>query len=1161
MIGLAARLLGRPEEELAREAAVHSFTALGGTSLLAMTLVAEAGRQAGRVPELAALLGRRPLAEVLAEAAPLVSAAGQEPPPGGRPLLPAQEGILFGESLGWSSAYHLLFSLRSSALLDEGRLGGALQRLVDRHESLRTVFEPSDGEAGPRRRVLPRGRPYVLRQVLRPAPGVDPVEQVHRQLGAAGARLLHPFARPPVVFALTEVRPDGGEPWHLVSLLVHHALVDGWAIGLLLRELGRQYREPDDSPGPSPELAARRHQALSESGRLEELTRRRVEQLAGAPTSLNLPTDLGPSPRHDGTGVRIAATLSPEAVTAWREAARRHGVTGTVVLLAAYALVLARRTGGREVLIGLAGAARPTPELAEVVAACSRVAPVRCVIDDKGGTGEYIASVAEALADAVAAQEVPFERLVDHLNAHGGPRSPLVQAVLGVHDELLPERVSFGETDAVVHEGHCGGAPFELSLFLQRGGGRPRLVLEYGSAVLTPAEAADLLDSLDAALVELAAGGPLGEARTVSAAQHRRLLAARSTPGDVDADVWSLVAGTARRHPGAPAVRDADGRTLDYARLVAAAEAQAHALATRGVRAGQLVAIAQPRSAAEIVAVLAVLRLGAGYVGVDPGLPETRLRAMLETARPAAVVGPEPVAARLAALAPEGCAAVPPLDPFTCAPAPSPEAGAEPSDVAYVAFTSGSTGVPKGVRVPHRAIARLVAGPDPVAPCGPGERMLRLAPLAFDASTLEIFGPLAGGGCVEVYPPGVPSPPDLAAFLAERDVTVLWLTAGLFRIMADLAPEAFGRVRQVLTGGDVVPPAQVRALLRRRPGLRVTNGYGPTENTTFTTVYHADSESDVDDPLPIGTAIPGTGTIALDADGRIVPPGGVGELYATGSGLALGYLGGPDEAFSLAAPGDGARTYRTGDLVRLDGQGRWRYLGRRDQQVKIRGFRIELEEVVRPLLEHPGVRDAVVVTVGADADSRRLLAAVVPAGPADASDLVRQVHAEAARTLPGYAVPSLWAVVPEIPITANGKVDRAGLERVARPAASAEAPSDAGTPATESQGHPAPAEPAQETTAEGPPAGTPEANAAEGPPAGTPERIAFDGWRAALGRPPRHLDADFFASGGDSLAMARLVGWLKKEHGVRISLAELYRKPTAGRLTDLVRSAVQETSR
>ncbi|MFI5496686.1 non-ribosomal peptide synthetase [Actinoplanes sp. NPDC051859] len=414
-----------------------------------------------------------------------------------------------------------------------------------------------------------------------------------------------------------------------------------------------------------------------------------------------------------------------------------------------------------------------------------------------------------------------------------------------------------------------------------------------------------------------------------------------------------------------------------------------------------------------------------------------------------------------------------------------PAAPPDPERVAYLGFTSGSTGEPKAALIPQRGVLRLARDPELLVP-GATERFVRLAPLAFDASTLEIFAPLLAGGTIDVFGAGHPTPAALAAFLADRDSTGLWLTAGLFRLVADYQPEAFGGLRQVLTGGDVVPPAQVARVLTSCPGLRVTNGYGPTENTTFTTTHTVADPAAVDDPLPIGRPVGGTGVVVLDRHGRPVPPGGVGELYTSGAGLALGYAGRPRETAAAFIARDGELFYRTGDLVRWDRAGRLRFLGRSDRQVKIRGFRIELDAVARTLREHPEVRDVAVLAAPGGAD-RRLLAALVAD---DRPGLVEQVRRFAADRLPGYAVPSLWTVVAKLPVTRNGKLD-AGLLRdlAAQPVAQEQS-----------------AAPGDELTA-----------------------TITRAWAEVLGTARFGLDERFFEVGGDSLRLLRVAASLRRE--------------------------------
>jgi amino acid adenylation domain-containing protein len=1142
LLPLAADVLGLPATAVRDRCDRGSFTALGGSSLQAVRLVGEAARAGADLP-LHRVLGRDPLGTVLRAAAPFAAVTPPDPvtePSGVRSPLPGQTGMLSVEEVTHGSAYHLLFTAEVDGA-PPAALAPALTALVERHEGLRTVFVPAAPDTGRiGRRVLPYARPTIRFQSLRAPDGADPVAVVHTQLAGASEALLVPYERPPVHYVITTVTRPGAADRLLVSVLAHHALLDGWSFGMLFHDLAALLAgQPPPAAASSPESVVAAHRARTATAMWRETLRIRADRLRRVPHVLELPTDARRPARWEAAGERLPAAVGPAATRAWRHLARTTETTSTAVLLAAYALVLGRRTGVAELLVGVPVAGRRDPAARDVLAPCSTLVPVHCVLDDTATVSEYVVATSHALGEAVAASHVPLEDLVPAVGVpHDRRRNPLVQFVLGAHDGLIPERVRVGDVTLRLHEGHCHGAPFDATLYVQRTGDQPRLVLEYAHGALLPDEAFHLLDAVECTLVELAerSTAPLAEARSVSSAQRARLDALRDgprlPPEVADSDLWSLVLATARSHPDAPAVHD-QGTALTYAELVRAVTAQAAALSGAGIADGDPVLLALDRGVSEIVAVLAVLAVGAHYVAIDPGTPDERLRTLLRVLPPAAVLAPagppgDAFARRAEAACPSPARRVTAIDARAASRARRPAVpplAPRGDRVAYVAFTSGSTGVPKAVRVPHRAVARLVRPwPGQVVSCGPGRRMLRLAPLAFDASTLEVFAPLVGGGCVEIHPPGVVAPAELARFLLEREVDVLWLTAGLFRVMAEFAPHGFARAAHVLTGGDVVAPEQVHALLTRYPGLRVTNGYGPTENTTFSTVAHFDDASAVTDPLPIGTPVPGSGALVLDATGREVPPGGTGELYVTGLGLALDYAGDPErtaEAFGVISAA-GERAYRTGDLVRLTGAGQLRFLGRADRQVKIRGFRVELDEIRQALTAMPGVQDAAVVAVGTDASLRRLAAGVVPDGSTTLSP--PELAARLSRILPGYCVPALWSVLNEIPLTTNGKVDSATVAAAARPldeADAAEAPDTDGTAAVRA---PDPA-----------------------------VALARAAWTQVLGRAPSGPDADFFRAGGDSLAFTRMIAWLSTAHGVRVAPRDWYASPTVRTLSELIR--------
>ncbi|MCP3800880.1 amino acid adenylation domain-containing protein [Allokutzneria sp. A3M-2-11 16] len=535
------------------------------------------------------------------------------------------------------------------------------------------------------------------------------------------------------------------------------------------------------------------------------------------------------------------------------------------------------------------------------------------------------------------------------------------------------------------------------------------------------AAAVDEMTSLD---------GPLEDVRCI-APERRRILDAL-VGADVPAvDIETLFLEQVRRRPREVAVRDASVE-LTYEQLAHAADQYAGVLRSAGVRPGDTVLVATRRSVGEVVALLGIIRLGAAYAGFDDDAPEARLSRIIGKLAPAVAVTDASTADH------------PALHELTCVDSWQPgqhddrpldwtPGSPDPHRTAYIAFTSGSTGEPKGVVVPHHAVTRLALTTE--LQVRPGDRVLRMAPLAFDASTYEIWVALLNGATLEAFPAKLPTVGKLEKFFKDNKISVAWLTASLFRLVAQSRPRALAGLRWLVSGGEVVPHEAVARVLDLHPGLVITNGYGPTENTTFTTTHTVRDSAEIDGPLPIGRPIAGTKVFVLDHNARLLPPGAVGELYAAGSGLADGYLDDETETkgrFGHFSPDVGERLYRTGDLVRLDPSGNVVFLGRVDKQVKLDGHRIEPEEISTALVRHPDVRDAVIVVSRQANRSAQLVAAVVLRPGTDADP--RSLRTYLSDLLPSYAIPAQWVVVDEIPLTRNGKVDeQALLESATRP--------------------------------------------------------------------------------------------------------------------------------
>ncbi|MFS0695603.1 amino acid adenylation domain-containing protein [Streptomyces nitrosporeus] len=1132
---LAVSVLG--EETGPAGFATESFLALGGDSLRAMRLAALLRERLGLGVAVKALLGAEPLARVLDGARPVerTDTGAGEAGADDASLSPAQRGMWLIERVAGGSPYNLVFRCAAEdARLDPKALAESLARTAARHEGLRTVFRETDEDAV--REVLPA---HVPRLETFPYDGpADGFEEYVGRESAASAREPFVLSAEPAYRFLHFTRPRGGDA---VVLVAHHMVLDGWAVGLLLKEVFARYGalvqgapEPDLGPDVPVRALSGRQRALREAGVWDSQAAFWEKHLDRVPSVIELPADRQRPAVQDAAGARTALDLGAEVTGAVTARARELGITPFAFLLGAFGLTVGRRTGAGRLLVGVPLLGRDSHELEHLVAVSGNLVPVRVDVDDEASASAYLRSVHASLGQSIDAGDLPFEELVSRL---GTERSlgchPLVQVCFGMHDQLVPPVVDAGPVRLRVEEGHGGGSQFDLTMLIGRAEPSFAGHVEYATGVWTEEETGAFVADFRAAVEQLATGPdvPLEEVRCVSEAGRARLDEINSDVQDLPAtSLDALFRATAARTPDAVAVRD-ESAELTYAQLAEAAAEQARLLIEAGVRPGDRVLVGVERSVAEAVAVLGVQWAGAAYVGVEPGDADAHLTRIVRRAEPAAALaGPVggPAANRIGSL---GVAPVPTWEPsWADAGAPraaGPVAEEDPARLAYVAFTSGSTGEPKGVAVPHRAVLRLVHEAGYVR-LGPGERMLRLSPLAFDASTLELWGALLTGATLEVHPPGPASPTELGTFLREREVTVAWLTAGLFRLVEEFAPDSFAGMRQLLTGGDVVPHEHVARALARHPGLVITNGYGPTENTTFTATHTVRRPEEADGPLPIGRPVPGTRVYVLDERHRTVPPGAVGELYAGGAGLADGYLGDEKEtarSFGEFSPDVPERLYRTGDVVRIDGQGRLRFLGRADDQVKLRGYRVELGAVADALTSHPEVRDAVVsVTDGGGAD-KRLVAAVVLADGAriDAAGL----RALLRERLPAYMVPALWAVVDRLPVTANGKVDRRALAALAVPAGRASSAAPAG------------------------------ADPGEAVPDLTGQIMELFAESVESDEPVTGItaDTDFFMVGGNSLGAVRLMRRLKSRLGVGVRLRDFLLSPTPDGLRVLVEKA------
>ncbi len=993
----------------------------------------------------------------------------------GVPLSFAQERIWFLERLHPECrAYQFQSVFRIQGPLDVPALERSLNEIVSRHEILRTSFPLVDGR--PMQRVHPF-EPFALE-----------VEDRDLDIEREGER---PFdlARTPLVrWNLFRI---GEEDFRLLHR-EHHFLHDGWSYGVFLEELHECYRAfskgtKPDLPPPSlqyREFAVRERERF-ERGELASEIEYWKTKLAGAPPPPSLPSDR-PRPKTPSfRGGQIRKPLGPETYSRLLSASAREGVTPFTWLHAVFQVFLHRYTGATDFVVGSGFANRGSSDTEGMLGMVINTVPVRGQLEGALSFRDHLKEVSRTLLEAADHQSAPFEAVVRAINPDRSSGQVLFNTFLDSYDrpyaELRAPGLVVSREDGISN----GAVKFDLVvLVVPRTAAEGRvdsanLLWEYSSDLFDRSSAERMLvhfwNLLEASLDD--PGCAIDRLRMSPSEERARISSfgeATKSSYPRNAAIPALFEEQAALRPEAIAVTAIDG-VLTYSELNRRANRLARRLRSEGVGPEVVVALALERSAAAIVALLGILKAGGSYHPLDLDSPRDRRDLTIRDAGAKLVVDER----YLESLSGESGANL--------------EALAGPETLAYVMYTSGSTGAPKGVAVDHRAVVRLVKDPGYVE-LGPEETLLHLAPISFDASTFEIWGALLNGARLAVFPPRAASLQELGRFLEEREVTTLWLTAPLFHQMVDVELERLSRVRQILAGGDVLSAAQVRKLLSRLPaGARLVNGYGPTENTTFTCCHVMTSGSDVGASVPIGRPVPGTRIEILDEHLEPVGIGVPGELYAGGDGLARGYVGRPDLTRQKFVSGkDGSRLYRTGDFCRFREDGAVEFLGRRDRQVKIRGFRCELTELETVLEAHPKVGSVAVV-----AHEDALVAYVVPRGAEPLEYLELRGFLE--ERLPGYMVPSSLMFLEELPLTGSGKIDREKL------------------PSVRSSSREVSIAPRTETEM----------------------RVAAI-WRDVLGVEELSIEDDFFSLGGHSLLATRIVNRLESSFGVEVPLSALF---------------------
>ncbi|MEZ5275407.1 MAG: amino acid adenylation domain-containing protein [Opitutaceae bacterium] len=1026
------------------------------------------------------------------------------------PALPMQEAMLMRTIASPEKAHYLQqLRWRWKGPFNTDVFGRTWALLAARHEVLRSRFV-----AGPDGRILMETLPQV--EIPIHASRIqDPREAGRERMLSEARRRDRELGMPIDTAPLMRFRLFSfGSGQTEILWTSHHALFDGRGRLILLREFQEIYRalleDREAALTPAPRYTDYLAWVAGNDFQTSLSFWRKVG--AGAePTPLDLtPSQLPDSGQEDRR--RLSLTLERSTTEALRQWSARHDLSLNTLTQAAWALTLARTTGRGNICFGAPRAGRhpPIDRADSMVGVFVNTVPLHITVDDECPKLDWLRSLRN---DWFAMR--PHEQTPLHLiqQAWNWPETTaLFDTLVGYERYQLSEQL--GAPLPGVGWTFTLEATTDIPLTVQvYDGRRIRIEMTWDPTRWTETALRRLADRMTQVLGQLASDadstvGSLGVlGRKEAATLHK--WNCRRTPYPSDRTIHALFSRQARSRSDAVALKSKED-SLTYGELEDASNQLAHRLAETGVRIGDRVGLLTERSVEQIVAVLAILKAGAAYLPLDPEYPDERLRLLLESSGTRIILHDAAHTDRLRGNGFTHLEAKRPA-PGT-PPSQPPVVPVRPDDPAYVMFTSGSTGEPKGVEVPHRAVARLLFGID-YAELGPDNRLLYLAPASFDASTFEIWGALLHGGRLVVFPDRVPTIQKLEQVLRREQIDTLWLTCSLFNFIIDEAPGILKPVRQLLTGGEALSPGHIARAQAALPGTRLINGYGPTETTTFACCYRIPPGIDPESgSIPIGRPIGNTNCHVLDSKLRPVPIGTVGELYIGGAGVARGYLNQPGltaERFLPSPFHAGDRLYRTGDLVRWREDGLIEYIGRIDQQVKIRGHRIEPGEIESALCRHPAVRQAAVL-VESDPATGKFLSAWV-AAPGDhrpaGQDLIQYLR----ERLPAYLVPTRLEVVRELPRNVNGKIDRRALARMA-----SEGSAGADESPIETQDLPVSEEEASIT------------------------RLFAE----ILNRPVVGPDDSYFCVGGDSLQASRLVYRLSRRTGIDFTLTDLHTAST-----------------
>ncbi|GCE45199.1 glutamate-1-semialdehyde-2,1-aminomutase [Thermosporothrix hazakensis] len=991
----------------------------------------------------------------------------------------------------------------------------AIQQVVARHEALRTTFH----EAGTIQHIAPSQT--VDLPLLDFSCGTEAVreEQVQQWFEAEGDHLFDLTHEPPVRFHLLKRE----EQWHTLVVTVHHIVADGWSIGVICQEVSAFYsalrtKTPLqlDPPMQFREYIQKREELRASWLQHESSL---LEEFSGDLPVLELPTDRPYPPVRSYRGKRLHLHLDAEFGSTLKRFSQEQGCTPFMTLLAGYLTLLHRLSEQDDIIIGFPTSGRIISGSEQMIGYCAQLVPFRSRIQTAETVKEFLLNVRRLLLRAYERQDYPYARLLNLLNLPRDPgRSPLVSVTFNMERPVtLPH---MADLDVAFTMPPITHAEFDLHLNVAEIDNALQITIDYNTDLFDATTIHRFLRQYHHILTQLTSkpDTPLSELSLLSQDEYQQIIVRWNdvrTPYPDMEGIPQLFAQQVERNPFAIAVVEGE-QQITYRELDQRTNQLGHYLRKHGVGPNVRVGVCVAPGIDLVISFLSILKAGGAYVPLDANYPQERLSFMLKDAGVSVLVTQLQLRhsfnehevhiidleADSASLAQES---QDPL-PLLC----------QGNSLAYVMYTSGSTGLPKGIGIPHRAIVRLVCNTNYVQ-IEPSDGFAQVSNASFDAVTFEIWGALLNGARLICIPKNIVlSTEAMANYLRTYHVTMMFLTAALFNQIARERPDAFQTLRYLLIGGEQVTPRWARRVIEcEHAPEHLLNGYGPTETTTFASWYHIQSLTEDTTIIPIGRPLANTELYVLDAFMRPVPVGIAGELYIGGDGLAWGYLNQPGLTAERFVPHPfsrkpGERLYRTGDKVRYRADGAIEFLGRFDNQVKIRGFRIEPEEIEAVLCQHPAVQNGA-VTLYENPPGNKHLVAYAVAKPGMELDL-NALRGYLREHLPEYMVPAFLMTLPEIPLTPNGKLERRKLP-----------PPDL-TQATKEY-----VEPRTET-----------------------ETILAGIWRDCLQVERVSIHDNLFDLGGHSLLVMQISSRVQEAFQISVPLTELFLKPTIAEFAEVI---------